>query len=118
MIEFCDKWMVQPFFKFLCWLFVDETKKEMKGSCTCALCRDDVEFEYISKNRYDFFSEMDKLKSLGWKPLWIVKGNFVCPECIFKLKRGLVPGVGVVLVTEEMFEKGKAFPVEYFEEDK
>ncbi len=116
MLEFLDRWTIKPFFKFLHWLFVEETKQELKGSCSCALCKDNIEFEYISKDRYDFFGEMDKLRSLGWKTLWIVKNEFVCPECIFKLKRGLVPGVGVVLVTEEMFEKGKAFPVDYFEE--
>ena len=119
MIEFLDKWMVKPFFSFLHWLFTEkENPVEMKGDCTCALCKVKIEFTYISKGRYDFFPEIKHLKSLRWRPLWIVKNEFVCSECISKLEKGLVPGVGVVLVTKEMFEKGKAFPVDYFEEEK
>ena len=52
----------------------------------------------------------------GWQKLWVVGGNDVCPSCVAKMKRAIVPGFGIELVPEAMIKEGRAFLTSDFTE--
>lgn len=99
------------------WLMLEPLVKS-NHTATCSLCKVSVELEVEARSRPVAWNKFDVgLKEAGWKTLWLVGGAYVCPGCIAKLKRAIVPGVGVHLVTNSMLEAKQAFPIEEFARD-
>lgn len=58
------------------------------------------------------------MREKGWAKLWLMAGQDVCPSCISKMEKAIVPGRGFELVPTAMIEAKQAFRTTIFIEEK
>ena len=115
--------MLQWLFKVKEYFFPCNEKQEgnsiraCSSAVTCSLCGESRSFEFSCKTN----SWLDLLReesiaqeALGYRELWLTNEKPACPNCISKLRKGIVPGMGVKLVLPDMFAAGKAFEIKDF----
>jgi hypothetical protein len=92
--------------------FTIDLSEESHTFC-CPLCKREGTFNGGVRSMTSYFRAQDRALEAGWKRLWLTQ-KLTCPTCVKKLSLGLVPGVGVKLVNQQMLDNKKAYPLDEF----